>query len=340
MSAIGPVENHRGREEGALVYPVYSRRSKGLSVGINLFPDRKVCSFDCPYCEVFPFQGAAAFSLKRMEAELPRVLKDAEERGLAVRDLCFSGNGEPAMSPAFPAALESAARIRDALVPEAALVLITNGTGLLKEEIFDILRRAVQPAQPVKGCYPNEAPWTGAEKMPQCAKQAGRLQADRRVAGAGALRVWLKLDAGTEDWYRLINRTGVPFEVLTGKIRDFVRLAPVIIQTMVCSINGRSPPDSEAAAWEKLAVELAGAGTAANPAAVPAAGENTAAVRFLPGVKGFQIYGKARPAPDDPLAEALPPAFLESRAASLRTALAAAGIQAPGGREIPVEVFP
>ncbi|MDR1240201.1 MAG: hypothetical protein LBK27_08800 [Treponema sp.] len=302
--AIGPVENHRGREEGALVYPVYSRRSRGLSVGINLFPDHKVCSFDCPYCEVFPFQSAAAFSLERLETELPPVLNDAKERGLPVRDLCFSGNGEPTMAPAFPAALERAAWFRDALAPEAALVLITNGTGLLKAETFEFLRRAA-------------VTWT--------------------------LRIWLKLDAGTEDWYDRIDRCGVPFEALTGKIRDFVRLAPVIIQTMVCSINGRSPPDSEAAAWEKLALELAGAGMSAAPgpaagAGIPSTGEAPGPVP--PGVRGFQIYGKARPAPEDPLAEALPPVLLESRAASLRAALAAAGIRAPGGTEIPVDVFP
>jgi histidinol dehydrogenase len=254
-------------------------------VGINLFPDRKVCSFDCPYCEVFPFQGAAAFSLARMETELPPALINAKERGLPVRDICFSGNGEPTMSPAFPAALESAARFRDALAPEAALVLITNGTGLLRKETFDFLHHA---------------------------------------AGAWDLNIWLKLDAGTEAWYHHINRTAVSFAALTGKIRDFVRLAPVIIQTMICSVNGRPPPDSEVAAWETLALELAAA---------------RAADRGLLGLRGFQIYGKARPAPDDPLAEALPPAFLESRAASLRAALAAAGVN-PGGAAIPVEVFP
>ena len=31
------------------VYPVVSRRSKGISIGVNLNPD-KVCNFDCIYC--------------------------------------------------------------------------------------------------------------------------------------------------------------------------------------------------------------------------------------------------------------------------------------------------
>ena len=32
-------------------YPVISRRSKGVSLGVNLNPN-KVCNFDCVYCEV------------------------------------------------------------------------------------------------------------------------------------------------------------------------------------------------------------------------------------------------------------------------------------------------
>ena len=32
-------------------YPVISRRSQGLSLGVNLNPDQ-VCNFDCVYCEV------------------------------------------------------------------------------------------------------------------------------------------------------------------------------------------------------------------------------------------------------------------------------------------------
>jgi histidinol dehydrogenase len=62
---ITPVENHREREKGIIVYPVYSRRSGGLSVGINLFPDKKQCPFDCPYCEVFRFQLTPSFHFRK-----------------------------------------------------------------------------------------------------------------------------------------------------------------------------------------------------------------------------------------------------------------------------------
>jgi histidinol dehydrogenase len=260
-----------------MVYPVYSRRSKGLSVGINLFPDRKLCSFDCPYCEVFPFNTGIRFSLPVMEETLEQVLLQAKEQGTEVKDICFSGNGEPTMSPHFPKALEAAAALRARLVPSASLVLITNATGLLNDRTFALLREA--------------------------------------AAGPMALTIWLKLDAGTEAWYKQMNRSAVPFDTLIGKIRSFAAQAPFIIQTMICAVNHRPPDKEEAAAWERLVLDIAAI-----------------------GVTAVQIYGKARPSPEDPLAEALPPAILEERAASLRQALEAANIQR-GAKPLPVDVY-
>jgi histidinol dehydrogenase len=273
--SIGPVENHRKREEGVLVYPVYSRRSAGLSVGINLFPGQKICSFDCPYCEVFPFGSGQEFSLPRLEIDLEAALAEAKKQGIAARDICFSGNGEPSQSPHFPAALEKAFAIRDRSAPAADLVLITNGCGLLDESCFELLRGAAR--------------------------------------GEPGLKIWLKLDAGSPAWYRSMNRSAVPFELLLEKIRAFVKRAPVILQTMICLIDGKTPPREEEQAWEALVLELA----------VSAA-----------ELRSVQIYGKARPAPEDPLAAALSGAFLEARAASLRGILASAGL------DIPVMVYP
>ena len=48
-----------------------------------------------------------------------------------------------------------------------------------------------------------------------------------------------------------------------------------------------------------------------------------------------QIYGKARPAPEDPKAKALPVVYLEERAASLGAAFARAKLHPPL-----VEVYP
>ena len=278
----GTVENHRSREGGAIIYPVYSRRSRGLSVGVNLFPDRKLCSFDCPYCEVFPFQSETAFNLETMKAALRDSLLEAARDGIPVMDICFSGNGEPTMSPCFPGALRLAAELRDKLTKKAKLVLITNGSGLLDPAVFDVLENAAKTAN-------------GAEE--------------------NGLHIWLKLDAGTESWYRAINRSGVPFGALIDRIQAFAASgAPFTLQTMVCTVNGALPPAEEEAAWIALTAELADISRKAGP-----------------GLRSVQLYGKARPAPEDPFTEAVPAEVIEKRAKLLRAALI---------NTIPVEVYP
>jgi histidinol dehydrogenase len=254
---------------------VYSRRSGGLSVGINLFPDQKSCPFDCPYCEVFSFSTNANFSLEQMENDMRAVIADAGERNIPVMDICFSGNGEPSLSPDFPQALELAGRIRGELAPSAKLVLITNGAGLLDQKVFSLLVESA--ANPL------------------------------------ALDIWLKLDAGTPHWYQMINRTEIPHDKLIAKIKEFATLAPFTIQTMLCAVDGKTPPPDETKVWETLVVEIAAI----------AAGK----------IRKIQIYGKARPSPDDPKAQELPIVYLEERAASLKKALG-------GSSQIPIEIYP
>ena len=295
--SIAPIENHRKREKGVLVYPVYSRRSNGLSVGINLFPDKKRCNFDCPYCEVFPFPGKDEFSPALMEADLRDAIGAALERKIPVKDICFSGNGEPTLSSFFPEALDAAGRVRAELVPEAKLVLITNGSFLLDEKLFSLLSKA---------------------------------------AFSPGLDIWLKLDTGTVDWYKKMNRSNLPYNKIIAGIKEFVACAPVTIQTMLCKIDGEGPPPLEAEAWEKLILELAA--IAKNFTAKGRAGILKAHMRALQ----IQIYGKARPSPDDPVAEALPTEYLEVRAASLRTALAKLCAAASSATDIApnIEVYP
>src|SRR5438132_8734203 len=44
-------DHRRSFADNRYVYAVVSRRSKGVSIGINLNPD-KICNFDCVYCQV------------------------------------------------------------------------------------------------------------------------------------------------------------------------------------------------------------------------------------------------------------------------------------------------
>jgi sulfatase maturation enzyme AslB (radical SAM superfamily) len=51
--AAANVFAHHPRDwrDNLYVYPVISRRSRGLSIGVNLNPDT-ACNFDCIYCQV------------------------------------------------------------------------------------------------------------------------------------------------------------------------------------------------------------------------------------------------------------------------------------------------
>jgi histidinol dehydrogenase len=263
---ITPVTNHRTREKGMIIYPVYSRRSAGLSIGINLFPDKKTCQFDCPYCEVFPFSADTVFSIEQMEEDLRSTIASALEKNIPIKDICFSGNGEPTLSCNFGDALKSAENIRKETCPSAKLVIITNGSGLLQKQTFFLLKEI-------------------------CAADTARVNP--------SIDIWLKLDAGTPEWYQKINRCPLPYDRLIEKIKEFTSCAVVTIQTMLCAINEEAPCETEERAWEALVCELA----------------------VNRNIRKVQIYGKARPAPEDPLASNLPDDYLGKRAASLLAGL-------------------
>lgn len=211
-----------------ILYPVLSRRSGGLSLGIDLFPDRKVCSFDCPYCEVFPFEGPRPFALDALDRELEQFAseRDSGFRGEPIRDLCLAGSGEPTLSPFFIPALKLLARARrrhPECYGQAELVLITNATGFLRPTIVDFLHPFVRDE---------------------------------------GLRIWSKLDAGGESLYRRMARIGPAFTDLVAGILAFARKSPIVIQTMICALRDRledpalPPPDEETLAYAGLLLGL------------------------------------------------------------------------------------
>lgn len=227
MSANSVSVHDRGARQTSLVYPVSSRRSGGLSVGVNLFPDRKRCNFDCPYCEVRPFLGEGAFSAAALAAELEAFCASAYAAGWSpapVKDLCVSGNGEPTLSPYLAEALRVCAEARRAhpdLLGAAPIVVITNGTGFLDAA-------------------------------------TSRLLAD--FAREQPLRIWAKLDGWNQDWFSAMSRSNFRLADILGAIASFARATPVTIQTMLCDLGGRAPAPGDAKAYAARLAELLGAG--------------------------------------------------------------------------------
>ncbi|HOY72755.1 MAG TPA: radical SAM protein, partial [Tenuifilaceae bacterium] len=96
--------------------PVRSRRL-GASLGMNLLPpDRKVCSFNCVYCEcgwtdsidsdMLPSRGQVQAAL---EYKLKKMISGGE--GLDV--ITFAGNGEPTLHPDFSGIIDDTIELRN-----------------------------------------------------------------------------------------------------------------------------------------------------------------------------------------------------------------------------------
>ncbi len=218
-------------------YPVISRRSKGVSLGVNLNPD-KVCNFDCVYCEVDRRTPARRgdIDLDQLEREMATLLDltldgtlfrvapfdSARPEQRRLNDLAFSGDGEPTTAREFPEAVARLAALLEARnLGEVKLVLITDSSRLQAPEVL-----------------------RGLETM---------------MAGRG--EIWAKLDAGTEAYYREIARTAVPFQRVLDNLAATARRWPTTVQTLFLSWKGRGPSDAEVGAYiERLRGIRAGGG--------------------------------------------------------------------------------
>src|SRR5512133_1699694 len=77
---LAAVQDHaRQFADFTFVYPVISRRAGGLSIGVNLNPD-KLCNFDCIYCEVDRRSAgkAAPVDLAQLRDELTSLVRLAK----------------------------------------------------------------------------------------------------------------------------------------------------------------------------------------------------------------------------------------------------------------------
>jgi len=236
-SQLAAVQNHsRHFADFLFVYPVISRRSRGLSLGVNLNPD-KVCNFDCVYCEVDRRRPGRVnrVDLARMQEELATLIRLAKSGALAneprfseapalardIKDIALSGDGEPTLIANFPACVRAVADVKRAEgLAETKLVLITNAAGLDKADV----KRGLE------------------------------------ILDANRGEVWAKLDAGTDAYFRRVNRTHVQFERIFKNLHATARARPIVIQSLFFRLNGLlMPPDELAAYCARLnAIVLAG----------------------------------------------------------------------------------
>jgi wyosine [tRNA(Phe)-imidazoG37] synthetase (radical SAM superfamily) len=109
-------------------------RRLGVSLGINLLPtNRKICSFNCIYCECGWTEKAnipneefppADLILEILENKIIELVKDN-----AIPDsITFAGNGEPTLHPEFPQIVEKIIILRNKYLPKTLITLLSNAT--------------------------------------------------------------------------------------------------------------------------------------------------------------------------------------------------------------------
>jgi wyosine [tRNA(Phe)-imidazoG37] synthetase (radical SAM superfamily) len=225
-------------QENTFVYPVLSRRSQGISVGVNLNPD-KVCNFDCIYCQVDRRSAVVTefVATDQLLAELEQTL-DLVESGALYRDerfaeippplrrlndIAFSGDGEPTTYRNINRIVADVAALKRRRGLETVkMVLITNASMFHRPNVQEALA----------------------------------------ILDRNQGEIWAKLDAGTDAYYHRIDRTPIPFQRILTNLRDAAQIRPLVIQSLFMRVDGLGPPLEEISAYCDRLIEIRGAGGA------------------------------------------------------------------------------
>lgn len=119
----------------------------GISLGINLLPvSRKVCSYNCIYCECGWTPGKTGTAEKlpsRREVydALRKKLSEMKEKGKAPDVITYAGNGEPTLHPAFAGIIDDSLALRDEFFPSARISVLSNGSMLHRKSVREALKK-------------------------------------------------------------------------------------------------------------------------------------------------------------------------------------------------------
>jgi wyosine [tRNA(Phe)-imidazoG37] synthetase (radical SAM superfamily) len=238
VSDVVPAHQIRPRalRENKYVYVVLSRRAGGVSIGVNLSP-HKGCNFDCTYCQVDRKTPAAVktVDVAVLREEIRGALNDAKSGALfaeprfagtpkemlVLADVAFAGDGEPTNEPWFAESARVVAEEKDrAGFEKLPIRVITNATVFHKKKVAETLR----------------------------------------FLDAHALDVWAKLDAGTEAYYRMVDRSDVPFQRVLDNLLLCARERPTTIQSLFARHHGEGPGAAEISAYADRLRDLAKGG--------------------------------------------------------------------------------
>ena len=229
-------QHSRNFEQNRFVYPVISRRSGGVSIGVNLNPD-KVCNFDCIYCQVDRTRQSETRFVETdaLLTELRGVLELVVSGDLfdlqrfsetppsmrRLNDIAFSGDGEPTTFRNFDEIIQACAEVRqDVGATESKMVLITNASMFHRPHV-----------------------------------QNGLEILDRNCG-----EIWAKLDAGTEEYFQIIDRTKFTLKHVMDNLVLAAKLRPIVIQSLWMRVDDEPPTINELEAYSDRLNEIVSAG--------------------------------------------------------------------------------
>ncbi len=221
--------------QNRFVYLTISPRARGLSVGVDLNPD-KACNFDCVYCEVDRSAppNDSALELPVLAAELDQTLNLVSSGAirelprysrlskslLQLRHVALSGNGEPTQCPKFAEAVHAVVHARSRKEhPFFKVVLFTNGTGLDLPNVQDGLSFFTDEDE-----------------------------------------IWVKLDAGTQAYMDRVNQSKVSLDKVLQNTLMIGRRRSIVIQSLFLMQDGQPPPPTEIESYVARLRELRDAG--------------------------------------------------------------------------------
>lgn len=225
MSTTQFQDHRRSYHELKYLYPVMSRRARGLSIGVNLNPD-KVCNWDCPYCQVDRTTPPAVTKVDEEElyAETRAILDDVVSGALwehprfsstpehlrRLRDIALAGDGEPTSYKYFSRVIENLVRIKSDLGFDRVRINVLTNASLFH--------------------------------LPH-------VREGLRILGETRSDIWCKLDAGTEEYYQEVNRSKFSLEHCRDNILWLAQQRAVTIQSMFMRYHGQPPSEAEIQAY-------------------------------------------------------------------------------------------
>lgn len=211
-------ENHsRYFADCRYIYPVVSRRSQGLSLGINLNLNN-ACNWRCVYCQVEGLVRGNPDPVDRdvLVAELDFMLNwivngDFIQQFAPIglqrfNDICLAGNGEPTLSPDFNFVCDVIAKLRAKYnLQEVKTVLITNGSQIHNPQVQEGL------------------------------KTLALLNGE----------IWFKVDRVSKTDILAVNQVALGSEGISKRLKIAAGLITTYIQSCWFSNNGNNPSQSE-----------------------------------------------------------------------------------------------